>query len=83
MNMNSKMIAVAVVAIFSIFTMMVSANASHGSSPAACEADGYEAGRDGAFSQDLYETSADIGAKSRILINPKVRPHFKSFAEYI
>ena len=60
MNMNSKMIALAVVAIFSISTMMVSANVSHGSSPAACEADGYEAGRDGAFSQELYETCEEV-----------------------
>lgn len=60
MNMNSKMIALAVVAIFSISIMMVSANASHGSSPAACEADGYEAGRDGAFSQELYETCEEV-----------------------
>jgi hypothetical protein len=60
MKMNSKMTALAVVAIFSISTMMVSANASHGSSPAACEADGYEAGRDGAFSQELYETCEEV-----------------------
>ena len=54
------MIALAVVAIFSISTMMVSANASEGSSPIACEADGYEAGRDGAFSQELYETCEEV-----------------------
>ena len=26
----------------------------------ACEADGYEAGRDGAFSQELYETCEEV-----------------------
>jgi hypothetical protein len=35
--------------------------ASHGSSPAACEADGYEAGQDGPFSQELYETCKEVG----------------------
>lgn len=39
--------------------------ASHGSSPAACEADGYEAGQDGPFSQELYETCEEIGAGDR------------------
>jgi hypothetical protein len=43
--------------VLSIFTgqIMISANASHGSSAIACEADGYEAGRDGPFSQELYD----------------------------
>jgi hypothetical protein len=36
--------------------------ASHGSSAIACEADGYEAGQDGPFSQELYETCQGIGA---------------------
>ena len=35
--------------------------ASHGSSPAACEADGYEAGQDGPFSQELYEMCEEVG----------------------
>jgi hypothetical protein len=50
--------------VLSIFTgqMMISANASHGSSAIACEADGYEAGRDGPFSQELYDTCKEIGA---------------------
>jgi hypothetical protein len=42
-------------------TMMPNVFASHGSSPAACEADGYEAGQDGPFSQELYETCQEIG----------------------
>ncbi len=36
--------------------------ASHGSSAIACEADGYEAGQDGPFSQELYNTCKEIGA---------------------
>ena len=36
--------------------------ASHGSSAIACEADGREAGLDGPFSQNLYETCQEIGA---------------------
>ena len=31
------------------------------SSPIACEADGYEAGLDGPFSQKLYETCEEVG----------------------
>jgi hypothetical protein len=61
MNMNSKMIALAVVAIFSISTMMVSANASHSVSPNACYNDGQAAGEDGAFSQELYEFCEQYG----------------------
>ena len=71
MNMNSKMIALAVVAIFSISIMMVSANASHGSSPAACEADGYEAGRDGPFSQELYETCEEVDGCMSVVGNTR------------
>lgn len=36
--------------------------ASHGSSAIACEADGYEAGQDGPFSQELYNTCKEIGS---------------------
>jgi hypothetical protein len=36
--------------------------AYHGSSAIACEADGYEAGQDGPFSQELYNTCKEIGA---------------------
>ena len=34
--------------------------ASHGSNAIACETDGYEAGRDGSFSQKLYETCEEV-----------------------
>ncbi len=42
--------------------LIPNALASHGSSAIACEADGYEAGQDGPFSQELYETCQGIGA---------------------
>ena len=35
--------------------------ASHGSNAIACEADGYEAGRDDSFNQELYETCEEVG----------------------
>ena len=43
------------------FIVIIPAYASHGSSPIACEADGYEAGLDGPFSQKLYETCEEVG----------------------
>ena len=61
MDNKKTTMALAVVAIFSISTMVVPSYASHGSSPIACEADGYEAGRDGSFSQELYETCEEVG----------------------
>jgi hypothetical protein len=50
--------------VLSIFVgqIIISADASHGSSAIACEADGYEAGQDGPFSQELYDTCKEIGA---------------------
>ena len=46
--------AMALVAIFSI-SMTTNVFASHSSSPAACQGDGYETGQDGSFSQELYD----------------------------
>ena len=34
--------------------------ASHGSNAIACEADGYEAGRDDSFSQDLFDMCGEV-----------------------
>lgn len=61
-NQTLKVIsmAVALVGIFLISTM-VNVDASHGSSVIACEADGYEAGQDGSFSQELYEQCEEVG----------------------
>jgi hypothetical protein len=58
--MNKPIIAMAMTIAMSI-GIPAAAFASHGSNPAACEADGYEAGRDGPFSQELYETCAEVG----------------------
>jgi hypothetical protein len=55
-------LAVGFTSLMSMVMIMPNALASHGSSPAACEADGYEAGQDGPFSQELYETCQGIGA---------------------
>jgi hypothetical protein len=49
------------VMVVGITALMPNAFASHGSSPAACEADGYEAGLDGPFSQELYEMCEEVG----------------------
>jgi hypothetical protein len=43
------------VMVVGITALMPYAFASHGNSPAACEAHGYEAGLDGPFSPELYE----------------------------
>jgi hypothetical protein len=60
MDNEKTTMALAVVAIFSI-SMTANAFASHGSNAIACEADGYEAGRDDSFSQELYETCEEVG----------------------
>ena len=60
MDNKKTTMALAVVAIFSI-SMTANAFASHGSNAIACEADGYEAGRDDSFSQELYETCEEVG----------------------
>jgi hypothetical protein len=59
MDNKKTTMALAVVAIFSI-SMTANAFASHGSNAIACEADGYEAGRDDSFSQKLYETCEEV-----------------------
>jgi hypothetical protein len=60
--MNKSVIVMAVIIAMSIGIVgNTNAFASHGSSPAACEADGYEAGREGPFSQELYETCGEVG----------------------
>jgi hypothetical protein len=53
--MNKSIMVMTITIVMSI-GMPIAAFASHGSSPTAYEADGYEAGRDGPFSQELYET---------------------------
>jgi hypothetical protein len=60
MDNKKTTMALAIVAIFSI-SMTANAFASHGSNAIACEVDGYEAGRDGSFSQKLYETCEEVG----------------------
>jgi hypothetical protein len=57
----NKSIMVMVITIVMSIGIPTAAFASHGSSPTACEADGYEAGLDGPFSQELYETCAEVG----------------------
>jgi hypothetical protein len=54
-SMNKSIMVMAITIVTSI-GIPTAAFASHGSSPTTCEADGYEAGRDGPFSQELYET---------------------------
>jgi hypothetical protein len=60
--MNIRTIVVATILAIVLIPLTTNANASHGSSAIACEADGYEAGQDGPFSQDLYNTCQGIGA---------------------
>jgi hypothetical protein len=55
--MNKSIMVMAITIVMSIGIP----TAAFASSPAACEADGYEAGRDGPFSQELYETCAEVG----------------------
>ena len=53
--------AIAIVLTIGVTGITPNANASHGSSAIACEADGSEAGRDGPFNQELYEQCGEVG----------------------
>jgi hypothetical protein len=55
------MTTMAIAIVLTIGVASPNALASHGSSAIACEADGYEAGLDGSFSQELYEQCGEVG----------------------